>query len=199
MRNFFLFIVFLFFMSCSIHKTQKLPTKFYYRYTVNSGHVVYVYNGLKEGRDELFFDNFGHRQVKYTNLIFKMGTKEKNIHTSSLYKNDSVYFFNYGSQKLDKYTEDYLFDEAQKLKTLDLGMAQIKLLEEQGYLYRGDKEYLHKKCKVYTTPDSSRIIYFWKHIPLYSESKVLNIKNIQKAIRIQTELDIPEEKFHPQL
>jgi len=198
MRNFFLFIVLLFFMSCSVNKIQKLPTKFYYRYTVNSGHVVYVYSGLKEGSDELFFDHYGHRQVKYTNLIFKMGREEKSMQTSLLYKNDSVYFFNHVSHKLDKYTEDYLFDEAKKIKTLDLGSAQLKLLEEQGYQYRGEKEYLHKKCKVYTTPDSAKIIYFWNHIPLYSESKVLNIKNIQRAIRIQTELDIPEEKFNPQ-
>ncbi len=194
MRKLF-FVFFLLLGSCASLNKNTLPTKYYYRYEVISAHVVYTLEGIKHGTEELFFDRYGNRQVKFSHLQFNIGASEKNLSTITLYEKDSVFLYNRTDKRLRSYTDSYLFEEAQKAGTLNLGRVQLKLLEQQGYRPAGTKEYLHKNCNVYATPDNKQVLYVWKNIPLYSESNLLNIKNIQRAIRIQTELDIPEEKF----
>ncbi len=197
MKFFKWIIILLVLGACSLLKNStSLPSKHYYRYGVKSGHLVYTLKGIKQGTEELFFDQYGYRQVKYTKIYFKIGTSIKELSSITLYRNDSVYMLNLKDSSIQKYSEDYLYKKAKNLNSLNLGDAQIALLiKEQGMQKKGSIRFLNKDCRVYANADSSNVIWFWKNIPLYSKSKLLNVSNEQKAIRIQIELDIPESKF----
>ncbi len=187
----------LFFISCnSFQNVQKLPSKYHYRYEIESGHVVYSISGIKKGSEELFFDQYGARQSKLTKNKISIGTNAREISTLTIYQKDSVFMINLNDSIGRALKDEYLFIVADSLNTLDLTKAQLFLMQnEQGLQKIAKEKILNKECDVYQLPDSSLQMWLWNNIPLKIESSIMGIKNTVVAIRIQAGLSIPKNKF----
>lgn len=197
MRYFVLFLVFSIFAACgTLHPGSNLTTKHYFRYGIESGHVVYAISGIKKGTEELFFEQYGLLQAKYTSNRVKLGAEEREMRTATITKIDSVFLLNLNDFTGRVFYDRILFDLADSLKIRDLGAAEIYMQSsESGMKYVGNKKWLQKDCRVYQLPDSSFRIWMWQNIPLRVESEILGVKNVVEAVRIQTELAIPKSKF----
>jgi len=193
---YFLFIIILL-SSCElVTQVPKFSVKQYYRYQVESAHVIYAISGMKKGTEELFFDQFGLRQARISSNRIMLGTEMRDMKTITIIKTDSVYMLNLNDNTGSAIRDRMLFDIADSLGIKDLGEAELLMQAKESEMqYVGNKKWLQKECKVYQLPDSSLKLWLWKNIPLRIESEMLGVKNVVEATRIQTELAIPKSKF----
>jgi hypothetical protein len=192
------FIVLLFLgASCDlINQAHKFSAKQYFRYQVESAHVVYAISGMKKGTEELFFDQYGLRQLRVSSNRIMLGAEMREMKTVTITIADSVFMLNLNDNTGRALKDRLLFDVADSLGTKDLGAADIFLQSrESGLMLVGSERWLSKECQVYQLSDSSLKLWIWNNIPLRIESEILGVKNVVEATRIQTELAIPKSKF----
>ncbi len=167
------------------------------RYYVQSGIIKYKISGNTTGTEEIYFDNWGKREVQITKSITEttfFGIKNKQEeYTMNILDGDISYGID-----LKKKTG---------VKTLNAGMTTIsamgngksprtmgkEMLKQIGGEKIGDEEIMGKKCEVWKALGTK--IWFWKGIPLKLSSNILGIERTLEAVELKTNVKIDDYRF----
>ena len=167
------------------------------RYYVESGKIKFKISGNTSGTEEIYFDNWGQREVQIIKAVtetsfFGMKNKQEE-NTMNILDGDISYHI----------------DLKQKtgVKTLNAGittMAAIgngksprtmgkEMLEQIGGRKIGEETILGKDCEVWKALGTK--LWIWKGITLKISSKIMGIERTSEAVEIKTGIKIDENKF----
>ncbi len=164
------------------------------RYGIESGIVEYEYSGSQTGKETLYFEEWGWKEVKYTDTEMKiMGMTQKNS-TIAMINNDRIYNYDVINKKgtkmknplLDALTEEQLKDLAQ------VGMAMMK---QMGAVKTGNENVAGKDCEVWEIKSLGGKVWIWNYIVLKMSTKMAGIEINMLATKVQEGGDIPSDKM----
>ena len=164
----------------------------YKRYQIESGIIEYTISGAQKGKEIVFFDQWGMREAKYTEIERpRLGTQ----HLLTLVDGLWVYTIdldkkigNKSEHAIIKGLLSRLSDNSQ----VDISLAIIK---EMGGKKSGQGDVIDKNCDIWEIERLASTLWIWKGIPLQNQIQMPNTKIVISAKEIQEQVSIPESKF----
>jgi hypothetical protein len=181
------FVSILFLLSC-----QKSEEPVLKRYQVKHGYIRYQTKVGENVRDErLYFDKWGIREAKHTDMLSNIGLKLSEQLTVTTI--DSIYTVNH-SQKTVFRTVNASKNMLYKYSIDELEKMNEQLLEMNKAKYLGEEAIEGKKCKKWLIEDMKTTLWIWKGITL--KTKVEYRGNIQEITAVEVdESFIPNDSF----
>lgn len=165
------------------------------RFGVKSGIVEYTISGSQEGTKTLYFDDWGMRQAEYTRSVLSVGKFTKAINKVNIIDGDYQYMINLDQASGTK-TKNPILKTMQDLKDQKgfNGFGEQYLLS-LGANKIGTEKFLDKDCDVYEIRNTGTKLWVWEWITLKSETNTGGIDITLTAVKINTNIKIPSEKF----
>jgi hypothetical protein len=190
-------LIALFFLSsCASLKKASPPEGRYYRYGVESGIIEYSLTGTQEGKETIYFKDWGMIEAKYTDTKITFQDSSENINSLTIINNDSVFFIDLNKKTGIKLENKMLKEMADSLSTKDLGLVGESMIKDQMKGRKtGTEKILGKKCDVWETTMPKGKTWIWKNITLKLTFNMMGMKAENTATKIKTGVEIPPEKF----
>jgi hypothetical protein len=169
--------------------------KDYKRYGKESGIIEYEVSGSQNGIETIYFENYGMKEAKYTDVTIDMfGMKQKNEQVVYL---DGYWQFSVNPKdKSGSKTENTMLKQmVESSEDKDLGEVGMKMFISMGGEKIGTEQFLGKKCDVWQLESMGSKIWIWNYIPLKTEVDMMGMKSTYKAINLEFDVDIPDDKI----
>lgn len=185
------------FTSCSRSPDQNTSGK--HRYEVVSGEINYRLNGIQQGYETVYFDQWGAREARYTKATLKVGSGvERTIDRLILTNKEWIYTIDF-VEKTGTKMRNPAFDKDQastNLTTRELSRINTQKLYKLGGQKVGEEPVVDLACEVWEVKRLAAKFWVWKQIVLKREPKIATEKTIlREAVRVTTGQKIPEDKF----
>lgn len=188
-KIFFIVLLTIFISFTYAQKTMK-------RYLVKSGIIEYKYEGSMKGKETLYFDDYGTKEVKFTESEMTMMGMTQKTNAITIMDKDWVYSIN-----LDTKTGTKMKNPAKEIfESLKNDEKKIQKFGEEMMIQFGGKrigneKVLGKDCEVWEIAQFGTKSYVWNYIPLKSTTEMMGMKINIIATKIDTEAKIPADKF----
>jgi len=184
-----LFIVL--FFSVVIIQAQE---KDYKRYNEKSGIIEYKVSGEQNGTETIYFDNYGMKEAKYSDIIIEMfGIKQKDkkaVYLDGYWQYTIDLLKNAGTKREDDMLKQLVESSDEEL--VDIGM---KMFISMGGEKIGQETFLGKACDVWQIESMGSRILIWNYIPLKTVVDMMGMKITYEATSIKINVDIPDDKI----
>ncbi|OJJ19439.1 hypothetical protein BKI52_21770 [marine bacterium AO1-C] len=169
------------------------------RYEVESGEVSYRLDGMQQGYETLYFDQWGAREARYTKAILRLGTGvEQEIDRLILTDKEWVYTIDF-LEKTGTKTRNPAYDKKQadtNLDVRDLSRINGQKLYKLGGQKTGQDQVADLPCEVWEVKRLAAKFWIWKQLVLKREPKIKTERTIiREAVRVTTGKPIPSDKF----
>ncbi len=169
--------------------------KAFKRYNLESGVIKYEMNGMQTGTAITYFDDYGMKEATYEHFIVDIYGEEQ------VFDNVS-YLLGFWQYNLDKQNGIATKSKNNTLASLvensedgDLVMIGKELFSSMGGQLSGEEDFMGRKCEIWELESMGTKIWVWENIPLKTETELMGISIIRKAIEIKENVDIPSSKF----
>lgn len=187
----FKFIILSFFLIVNSVMAQSHDFK---RYAIKSAIVEYELSGMQTGTSTTFFDNYGMQEATYEEAIVDMFGDKQEIKTVS-------YLNGYWQYNLDLQTNTGTKTKNADLESLvensdgDLEQLGLEMFKSMGGKLIGQEKLLGKTCDLWELESLGTKVWVWKNIPLQSETEMMGLTILRKAISLKEGVGIPLEKL----
>jgi hypothetical protein len=164
-----------------------------------SGFVEYKLSGVQSGTQELYFEEYGKYEAKYSKGEFDYMGKKGTFDQVSIITPEAVYSLNLEkSQGIKSPAPDYSeIIEKFELENGDFEKVQEQTMKEQGFIKKGTEKVLDRDCVTWELEKNGANvkIWLWKGIELKVIQSAQGLTSSQEAIKIIEEEAIPFVKF----
>lgn len=157
--------------------------------------IEYKYEASMKGTHVKYIDDWGYKQADYIKSELNFGGNSDKEYETIILIGEKAYTINpqentvaVGRNSTYSY---YLLN--QNRKCTDISDALLK--SANGLKLTGTKEFLGKECKVWKARKATQ--YTWNGVMLKSEINFMTMM-VEKATKIEIDVDIPENKFEIQ-
>lgn len=162
------------------------------RYSVKSGIIKFEYAGARTGTEIMYFDKYGLREAKYTDVEINNKGEKQEDHKLELIKDNFTYKIDLAANTGIKIKTPFTKDMIGQDMTKEHGES---MMEEMGGKKVGTGEILGKECEIWEMKSFGTKTWVHKGIILKTESDFMGMKYSVVATDIQFDVDVPEEKF----
>ena len=196
----FLFLLFLSgitLVSCGSGNSSETGSKT--RYEVESGEVSYRLDGMQQGYETLYFDQWGAREARYTKATLRLGTgMERKIDRLIMTDKEWIYTIDF-LEKTGTKTRNPAYDKKQaetSMDVRDLSRINAQKLYKLGGQKVGQDQVADLPCEVWEVKRLAAKFWVWKQLVLKREPKIKTERTIiREAVRVSTGKPIPSDKF----
>ncbi len=153
-------------------------------YDFKSGKVVYRLEGSVNGREVIFFDDYGKRFYQYKKTETATGKKVTELYIES---NDSLFTYKTGDEK------PVITPISPQKNPVPKNSITKEMLQKMGFLFKGKERAGNVLCDKYVSGDT--ILWIWNRIIIKSEIEIMDIHLKKEAVTIETGIDIPGKRF----
>lgn len=176
--------------------TDKAST---HRYEVESGEISYRLNGVQQGYETVYFDQWGNREARYTKATHKLGSGvDRKVDRLILTDKEWVYTIDF-LEKTGTKTKNPAYDKTLKQSNLnprDLSRINAQKLLKLGGQKVGEDQVADLTCDVWEVKRLAAKFWIWKQIVLRRTPKITTERTIvREAVRVTTGQKIPADKF----
>lgn len=168
-------------------------------YNMISGFVEYKLSGVQSGTQELYFEEYGKYEAKYSKGEYDYMGQKGTFNQVSIITPEAVYSLNLEkSQGIKSPAPDYSkIIEQFELENGDFEKVQEQTMKEQGFIKKGTEKVLDKDCVTWELEKNGANvkIWLWKGIELKVIQSAQGLTSSQEAIKIIEEEAIPFVKF----
>lgn len=186
--NFKLFIFFLLsFTNFTLAQSHEFK-----RYAIKSAIVEYQLTGMQTGTSITYFDNYGMQEATYEKALVDVFGVKQETETAN-------YLNGYWQYNIDLLTNSGTKTKNTFLESLvensdgDLEEPGLEMFRSMGGKMTGTEELLGKSCNVWELESMGTKVWVWKNIPLKSETEMMGLTILRTAIRLEENIDIPQE------
>ncbi|MFA5089008.1 MAG: hypothetical protein WC552_08265 [Candidatus Omnitrophota bacterium] len=161
-------------------------------YGLASGIIEYQVSGSQRGKEVLFFDRWGLRQARYSQVEDFM-TGIRNMAT--ILDRDWVYTIDL-DKKIGRKTPNVIFKQFfGQVAGGEQGEAAASMMVNLGAETKGIGPIMNRECEIWENPKTGSTYWLWKGIPLQTQIKFAGIGLTVTASVLHENADVPEEKF----
>ncbi|MDP3920501.1 MAG: hypothetical protein Q8R76_06830 [Candidatus Omnitrophota bacterium] len=166
----------------------------YKRYGIESGIFEYRVDGQMTGTETLYFDEWGAREARYSDLVAEVEGNELPSRTLQL-RQGGLFFLIDLTTKTGVVYKDMGLDMALEEAGTEVDQVAEIMLRKEGARRAGEGEFAGKVCEVWEIPLKGKGMCLWKMIPLESYMETRGIRLTSVVTHIQENVPIPEERF----
>ncbi len=170
------------------------------RYAIKSGHVKYELTGNTEGTKELWFDNYGDIQIqeeKTVTTVKILGMKDvREKHTRRIIQGPNITMIDFKEKRITKNVNPLYEEINQQINSMTEKEQEAyaeEILSSLGGEVIGEETILNKRCEISSLLGTK--VWVYKGVSLKVESKILGIKNFEKATLFKEKITIPSSLF----
>ncbi|MEM7161653.1 MAG: hypothetical protein AAF487_04355 [Bacteroidota bacterium] len=160
-------------------------------FSSESGYISYELKGMQKGTEILYWDDWGNKQRKETEVKIEMMGFSQTQNSITLTLGDIVYAIDEEKNTATKMKNDFLGDASNQEKR-EFG---YRFMEEMGGKKVGEEQLLGKTCEKWTIPDMYSTVYYWKTYLMKSETDMMGMKQIVTATEIKLDASVEKGKF----
>lgn len=170
-----------------------------HRYDVSSGEISYKLNGMQEGYETLYFDQWGVREARYTKATLKIGTGlDRKVDRLIVTNKEWIYTIDFvektGTKMKNPAYEKNLTQTS--LNPRDLSRINGQKLHKLGGQKTGQEQVADLPCEVWEVKRLAAKFWIWKQLVLKRIPKIATERSIMReAVRVNTGQKIPADKF----
>jgi len=167
------------------------------RYKLKSGYIKYQLDGQNKGTEELYWDNFGQNEARYTNIsmtVFGMAQT-----TNSIYIIDGDWAYSVDGQTNTATKINYTAMMT-KMKGGDNTQKPMDFSEEMiqafGGVKAGTEKILGKTATIYNLANMGDYrVWLWKGVPLKSEANFMGFAVNMVAVEFKENVRVAQAKL----
>ncbi len=167
------------------------------RYKVKSGIIEYKMTGMQNGRELLYFDNWGLREAKYTQTeISVMGMTQKENKVTVLAGN-KIYTYDPVKRTgtvMENSTMSNMSSGA-KSRGKDMTDMGMDMIEQMGGKKIGQEKIAGFLADVYEIKQMGTKAWVYNGVTLKSEGGFAGMKVNSEAVKAQFNIEVPEGKL----
>ena len=164
----------------------------YKRYKFESGKVVYKLSGAQSGTETLYFDDYGRKEVRFTEAeMDMMGIKQK-MSTQTILEGKYIYSIDKTANTATK-MENPMFDMFSDED--DLEKIGEDIMKKMGGKKVGNETVKGKDCDVWEVPKIGGKIWVWESIGIKTVVNMMGINITQELESLETDIDVSPDLF----
>jgi len=168
----------------------------YKRYVMESGIVEYKISGSQNGTETLYFEEYGMKEAKYTDVTIDMfGMKQINkqvVYLDGYWQ----YTVNPDNNTGTKREDEMLKQLVESSEDQDLNEVGMKMFVSMGGEKIGTEQFQEKNCEVWQLESMGTKIWLWNFIPLKTEIDMMGMKITYEAVSFYFDKNIPDDKIN---
>lgn len=170
-----------------------------HRYGIASGEISYRLDGLQQGYETVYFDQWGAREARYTKATQKIGSgMDRKIDRLMITDKEWIYTIDF-IEKTGTKTRNPAYDKEQiatNLDVRDLSRINIQKLYKLGGKKVGQDQIVDLPCEIWEVKRLAAKFWVWNQIVLKRTPKIATERTIiREAVKVTTGQAIPKEKF----
>jgi hypothetical protein len=167
------------------------------RYKIRSGIIEYKMSGMQTGTETIYFDRWGIREAKYTQIEIKVGNMSVKQNRLTLLDGEWTYGVDLDTKTGTK-TPTPLMKEltgAAKREGKDATEIGEEMLAGMGGRKIGMETLLGKSCDVWEIKSLNAKSWIWQGMTLKTEVNMMGKVTTTEVVRLQDNVNVPEEKL----
>ena len=157
------------------------------RYGLKKAHIEYKVDGsMQSGSEDLYFDNWGAKEAKFSLMKVSMGGFSQETKTATYAEGPWIYTIDLGTNTGTKSENPFLKNMDDK-ELQDLGKDMMK---NMGGKKVGEEKILDKTCEIWEIADMGTKTWVWNWVPLKTEVNMGGFKMTHTAVKISDSFDI---------
>ena len=164
------------------------------RYDIESGTIDYTLSGFTTGKQTIYFDRWGLREVTYTESETKMMGIRSKTNTMTLTDGEWVYNIDLDTKKGTR-SKNMNYDEIEQYGKDGSKELTENTMKNMGGIKTGTDEMLGKMCDVWEIKKMSTKTWLWKGITLKSSTNMAGMTMDMIATKIDDKSRVTAAKF----
>lgn len=167
------------------------------RYRVKQGKIIYQYKGIQNGKEEVYFTNYGMTEIKFTHTTRENPFKKdlEHIDMITLMRDSFIYVVDLSTMNARRIDNSILFEIAKRSPTLDLDEAAQITYRMNGGEMRGIDTIIGLPCEKWFMPAQKQQEWRWNGIMLQTFIDLNRDYVRLTAIELDTLSSLPEGIF----
>ncbi|MCA9398525.1 MAG: hypothetical protein KC618_02165, partial [Candidatus Omnitrophica bacterium] len=162
------------------------------RYDVKSGYIKYDITGQTEGKEELYWTNYGEEEGRYTETSVNVFGIEQSNRTVNIINGQWANAVNPNNNTATKVNHEELMEKMAGKTPTDFSNAMI---EAFGGEKTGVEKILGKKCDIYTLKNFGDMkVWVYKGLALKSEANIMGFEYRTQAVEFKENTNIEQTK-----
>jgi hypothetical protein len=165
------------------------------RYKVESGIVEFTMTGTQKGTVILYFDKWGMRESKFSDLDLSMMGIDRKTNSLNIMDSEWMYSIDLETKEGTKLQNSFfqnLIEQSKEDNLTDLGEQMMK---NMGGEKIGTEEICGKMCDVWDIPRMQTKSWVWNGISLKIKTNMQGMESTTIATSLKVDVKIPDEKF----
>ncbi len=162
------------------------------RYKFKSGKVVYKMSGAQTGTETLYFDDYGRKEVHFTESEMDMMGIKQSINSQTILEGKYIYNIDKATNtatKMENPMYDMLSDED------DVEKIGEDIMKKMGGKKVGNETIKGKDCDVWEVPKMGGKIWVWQSIGIRTEVNMMGVSIVQEMESLETDIDVSADLF----
>ena len=164
------------------------------KYQIKSGIIEYKIEGMSNGSEIVYFDDYGIKEARFTKTEAKIMGFTTTANTITITDKDWSYNINLDEKTGTKMNNKQLQELIGRITQKDYEEFGKKMLEQMDAKHIGNETILGKSCEVWDIRKMNGKTWNYKYVPLKIEINMLGT-NTTTAIKFEENAKIPSDKF----
>jgi len=170
------------------------------RYKVKDGHISYIYKGLQEGTEEVYFTDYGMVEIKFTKTVrtnpFQEGeSKDEHIDLTTLMRDSAIYVVDNLTMNARRLDNTLLYESALQSPNLDLNEVAEEVYRSRGGIIVDTQNIAGMPAEKWLIRQANSTEWRWKGIMLKTMVELPRALVQVEAVKIDTTSPLPEGIF----
>lgn len=165
------------------------------RYGIEKGALIFRLDGVVNGTEHLFFDNWGWREAKYTRTTTDAGTFQERTNEVQYIDGELRYVYHPDTKTADYFESPQIQQTADRYQTKDMVAVGIEIIKNMGGEPAGTGKIGHIECEIWELKKYRTTLYMWQGLTMFEQSFTGNLPVRRTCVQIKTEEEIPLEKL----
>ena len=162
------------------------------RYQFKSGKVVYKMTGVQTGTETLYFDDYGRKEVHFSDTVIDMMGVKQRSNTQTLIEGTYIYTIDKEKNTAQKMENplNSMFSEED-----DLQKVGEDIMKKMGGKKIGTETINGKKCDIWEVKKMGGKIWVWNSLAIRTIVDIMGMKITQEAQSIETDIEVSPDLF----
>lgn len=165
------------------------------RYGIEKGSFIFRIEGVVNGTEHVFFDNWGWREAKYTRTTTEAPNLYEETDEVQYLDGERRYVYSPKTKKAQYFDSDQVEAMAIRYKTKDMVLVGNEMLKNMGMALAGKAKVGEIECDVWAKSSPKIRLYMWQGLTMAEESYVDNMPIGRRCILTEFEKDPPLDKL----
>ncbi len=164
------------------------------KYKIKSGIIEYKIEGMSEGTETVYFDDYGIKEARYTKTVTKIMGFSTETNTITITDKDWSYSIDLNEKKGTKMANKQLKEMLDGISQKDYEEFGKKMLEQMNAKKIGNETILGKNCEVWEIGKMNSKTWNYEYVPLKVEINLMGTMT-NTATKFEENVKIPADKF----